>query len=328
MRVKTSAVSSIRALAERLGPAARCDAPLARYTSIRVGGTADLFLVAKSRDQLVEAVERAAELEIPWRVIGSASNLLVSDEGVDGLIIKVGVGTTSIETSNDESGALLRADAGCILAAVAKQAAKQGYGGLEWAANVPGTVGAAVVNNSGAFGSCTSEQLASAGVFTPGHGVATLSAADLDMHYRSTRLKRNELRGVVLDAAFRVTPGDPIALAQRIREIQGRRRATQPTGFSVGSVFANPSGDTAGRLIETCGLKARRRGDAEVSQLHANFIVNRGSARARDVLDLMMEVQRTVWERAGHWLSPELQLVGRWTAEDLVVLSRPPGAAQ
>ena len=212
-----------------------------------------------------------------------------------------------------------------MLAAVGKQMATRGLGGLEWASNVPGTIGASVVNNSGAFGSCVEEHLLSARVFT-GDGIVSLDARDLGLAYRTSRLKRGELVGVVLDATYRLSREDPAILRQRIAEIQRIRRQTQPTGYSVGSVFANPEGDSAGRLIEQAGLKGVSVGDAEVSSLHANFIVNRQSARAADVLALMRRIQSVVWERHRIWLKPEVQLLGRFEPGDAPALT-PPGAA-
>jgi UDP-N-acetylmuramate dehydrogenase len=283
-----------------------------------------VFLVARTNEELVHAVDAAAERGIPWRVIGSASNLLVSDEGLEGLVVRPASKSIASEPSPDREGQLIRADAGCLLAAVGKQLALQGLAGLEWAINVPGTVGASVVNNSGAFGSCTSEHLVAAEVHLPCVGIRVLDRDDLGLTYRTSRLKRSELAGVVLSTTFRTLAGDPAALRARITEIQRMRKATQPTGFSVGSVFANPVLAASGRLIEEAGLKGSCVGDAEVSTLHANFILNRGHARAADVLQLLQRIQRTVWERTGEWLLPEIQLTGRWQPEVLQSLYTPP----
>jgi UDP-N-acetylmuramate dehydrogenase len=147
------------------------------------------------------------------------------------------------------------------------------------------------------------------------------------MTYRATHLKRGEIRGVVLAAIYGLQPGDADALIARIAEIQRQRRATQPSGYSVGSVFTNPPGDAAGRIVESLGLKGFRMGDAEVSRLHANFILNRGRATARDVLGLIGHVQRCVWEQHGVELIPEVQLAGRWHPEEIASVAWSEAAA-
>jgi UDP-N-acetylmuramate dehydrogenase len=299
-------------LQERLGTAARRAEPLARHTSIRVGGPADLFFVARSPDDLRRAVDEAHRLGVPWRIIGGGSNLLIADAGIEGLVVKATAPGAEIRLASEGNVPLVEADAGAVLAAVGKQAALRGLAGLEWAVNVPGTVGASVVNNSGAFGSCVSEHLIRATLFDPVHGTRTIGADTLTYGYRTSSLKRGDLTGVVLTATYRVALGDRGQLRARIAEIQATRRATQPTGYSLGSMFANPPGDAAGRLIEQSGLKGHRVGHAEVSELHGNFIVNRGHATAQHVAELMCHIQDVVWRTAKVWLTPEVQLVGRF----------------
>jgi UDP-N-acetylmuramate dehydrogenase len=301
-------------LRRALGSGARAGEPLSRHTAIRIGGPADLFFVARSPDELRCAVQESHRVGVPWRVIGSGSNLLVSDAGIEGLVIKATAPGATIRISDSGGSPTVEADAGAILAAVGKQAALRGLAGLEWAVNVPGTVGASVVNNSGAFGSCVAEHLVEASVFFPESGARDVPLADLSYDYRTSRLKRGELVGVVLSARYRTSPGDRNQLRSRIAEIQATRRATQPSGYSLGSMFANPPGDAAGRLIEQAGLKGYRIGGAEVSTLHANFIVNQGKATARDVIALMRRIQHIVSERSGVWLIPEVQLAGRYDA--------------
>ncbi len=317
--------SDLDRLRRALGPTARFGEALARHTSVRVGGPADLFFAARTAEQLSAAVDRAAEAGIPWRVIGGASNLLISDEGIEGLVVKAA--STGVEQIEANGDVLVCAQAGAMLAALGKQMALRGLRGLEWAVNVPGSVGASVVNNSGAFGSCIAEHLVSARIHIPGEGTVSFPISDLGHAYRTSRLKRGEINGVVLDATYRLTvEEEPEVLKERISEIQRIRRQTQPTGYSVGSVFTNPDGDSAGKLVESVGLKGFRIGDAEVSILHANFIVNRGAARAADVLALMRHVQDTVWQRAGVWLTAEVQLAGRFSVDDMLAPT-PPGAA-
>jgi UDP-N-acetylmuramate dehydrogenase len=299
-------------LQSRLGSAARVAEPLGRHTSIRIGGPADLFFVARTPDDLRHAVQEAHELGVPWRVIGGGSNLLIADAGIEGLVVKATAPGAGFRLSQEGDQPIVEADGGAVLAAVGKQVALRGFSGLEWAVNVPGTVGASVVNNSGAFGSCVSEHLVRASLFVPGRGVSTIGADALEYAYRASSLKRGDLAGVVLKATYRLAPGDDAQLRARIAEIQATRRASQPSGYSLGSIFANPPGDAAGRLIEQSGLKGHRVGDAEVSGLHANFIVNRGRATAQQVADLICHIQDVVWRNANLWLTPEVQLAGRF----------------
>jgi UDP-N-acetylmuramate dehydrogenase len=215
----------------------------------------------------------------------------------------------------------LVASAGHLIAGLARQSTRRGLAGLVWASNVPGTVGAAVVNNAGAFGGAMAEVLERALVVDPMGRTRYLTPDDLAMAYRSTRLKRRELDYVVLEAELRLTEADPAALEAELHTVRAQRRRTQPSGFSVGSTFTNPPGDSAGRLIDAAGLKGRRIGGAEVSPLHANFIVNRGGATARDVYALMRTMQDAVYAQTGTWLVPEVELLGRWPGDMLAALA-------
>jgi UDP-N-acetylmuramate dehydrogenase len=316
---------ALEELKGRLGAGCRLDESLARYTSLRVGGIADAFFLAREARSAVEAIEHATDLRLAWRVLGGGSNLLVADEGVEGLVLKIGTQDVAIEAIDAERANVM-ADAGCSLSALARRLAMAGYAGLEWSASVPGSVGAAVVNNSGAFGSCIAEHLAMARVYVPEEGVHQLTVAGLDLQYRSSRLKRGDIRGLVLSATFEVRREPSPHLMTRIREIQQVRRSTQPAGSSVGSIFANPPGLYAGRLIEQCRLKGSRIGGAEVSALHANFILNQGNASSADVLALVQRMQQEVWARTGVWLVPEFQLLGRFPEGTITSLIESPHA--
>jgi len=301
---------------------------MANHTSLRVGGWADLFFVARGSSPLIQAVDMATALGVPWHIVGAGSNLLISDDGVEGLVVKAASRAGAWQIRDEGGRAAVEAEAGCILASLARHLVDEGFEGLEWAVNVPGTVGAAVVNNAGAFGSSTSEHLIDAELYFPGMGRKRLTPGQLEMAYRTTALKRRELEATVLGASFRLRPSDKGAVRERMEQTQRQRQATQPTGPSLGSIFANPPGDAAGRLIEAAGLKGRRRGGAEVSTLHANFILNRGGgAQAREVFGLMAEVQDAVWRQHRHWLVPEVELVGRWREAERRALLTPPGHA-
>jgi UDP-N-acetylmuramate dehydrogenase len=302
--------------------------PLAPHTSLRVGGPADLFLAARRAEQVVAARRTANQLGVPCRVIGDASNLLVADAGIVGLVVKsmLRFPPRYLAHANAPDRVTVVAGAGDRLAGLARESAKRGLAGLVWASNVPGTVGAAVVNNAGAFGGAMAGVLERALVVDPAGQTSYLTPDDLAMVYRSTRLKRRELDYVVLEAEIGLTPSNPARLEADLRAVREQRRRSQPAGFSVGSTFTNPPGDAAGRLIDAAGLKGRRVGGAHVSPLHANFIVNDGHATAWDVYTLMRTVQDAVSARTGIWLVPEVQLVGRWPPDALAALFRRSGA--
>jgi UDP-N-acetylmuramate dehydrogenase len=260
---------------------------------------------------------------MPVRVIGGGSNLLVSDAGVDGVAIK------AINTRWAVEGNVVVVDAGVTIANLARRLAKQGYGGLEWAANVPGTVGGACVNNAGAFGGDTASCAVAASVVDAEGRTQRLSAAELGYAYRTSVLKRRELGDIaVTQVSFRLQPSTPAEADGKVKEFNAQRMRSQPRISSAGSVFANPSGDYSGRLIESAGLKGATIGSAQISEQHANFIVNVGGATASDVFELMCHAQRVVFERTGIWLQPEIELFGRWSDEQRHVLSGPEAVAQ
>lgn len=196
------------------------------------------------------------------------------------------------------------------MAGVARVAIRAGLGGLEWAVSVPGTVGGAVVGNAGAHGGCIADSLVTAEVVLIGGERLQLTAAELQLGYRTSRFKTGELRGVILAATFALHEDDAERLSRVAASYLDYRRRTQPTEASVGSIFRNPPGDYAGRLIEAAGLKGLRRGDAQVSPVHANFIVNLGNATASDVKGLVQEIQQRVFASFGVRLEPEILFCG------------------
>ena len=280
--------------------------PLSRHTSLRVGGPADLFLEPEDQDSLVAAVARARELDISLLVIGCGTNLLVSDRGFRGAVVSTKRALTGIRVD----GAKVYAGAGEGIARLARECAKRGLAGLEGLGGIPGTVGGAVVMNAGAFGFEVSDCLEQVEVLWPDGTSAALSAQELGLGYRSSRLPQSS---VVLSARFGLEPADPQSLTATLWELDARRRETQPIGLpSAGCMFRNPPGDSAGRLIEAAGGKGLREGGAQVSEKHANFILNVGGATADDVRRLMDRVRSMVAERFGVVLDPEVQIVGEW----------------
>ena len=281
---------------------------LAPYTSARIGGPADALISVTSADELAETVSRLWELDIPYVMLGGGSNVLVSDRGVRGIVV---LNRAKRVRFDKGSRPKVRAEAGVVIANLARRAASHGLAGLEWAAAVPGTVGGAVYGNAGAFGGDMAGSLIQAVLLTE-HGRETWPVENMEYNYRSSIMKRKALKVVVLWAELSLEHSTKEAVSVKIGEFSERRKATQPPGASMGSMFKNPPGDFAGRLIEAAGLKGRRIGTAEISPVHANFFINHGQTKADDVRALVNLAQRTVAEKLGVNLELEIELVGEW----------------
>jgi len=300
----SAGTSDLERLAGRLGEAARRDQPLGARTTYRVGGNAALTVEPTDEDALV-AVARALDgLDVPVLVVGNGSNLLIADRGFRGLAIFLGAGFSFLVFDGME----VRAGAALDLPALARRTAAAGLRGLEWAVGVPGTVGGALRMNAGGHGSDTAATLVGYRLIDLRAGTITEApAADLAATYRHTSVSATD---VVVEATFGLAPGDPGESRATIDEIVRWRRANQPGGSNAGSVFTNPPGDSAGRLIDACGFKGRREGTAEVSPKHANFIqVDRGGS-ADDVRRLVERLREEVAAATGTRLVPEVQMVG------------------
>lgn len=281
------------------------DEPLAKHTSLRIGGPADLFLRVTSEADIRGAVAVARQHELPVFVLGGGTNLLVSDRGIRGVVLE----NAWSEASAD--GDVVTASSGTTLAHIAAAAARGGIEGLEWMATVPGTVGGAVHGNAGAFGSETKDALIDAELMDLDGRSWTATCDELGYAYRTSALQGKPT--IVLRARFKGRVGDRASAVKRIKEIANERAAKQPLAQpNTGSIFRNPPSDFAGRLVEAAGLKGRRVGGAMVSEKHANFIVNTGNATAADVRELMRVCQREVRERFGVSLVPEVEVVGEW----------------
>jgi UDP-N-acetylmuramate dehydrogenase len=236
--------------------------------------------------------------------------VLVSDSGVRGLVIL----NRAREIYFTHGG--VKADSGASFSTLARKSVAQGRAGLQWATGIPGTVGGAVVGNAGAWGCDVASTLVSATVLEPSGESLVWPVERFAYRYRTSALKRpvatGQRRAIVLDAEFKLLPADPRDLEEEVAGFTARRKASQPPGATCGSVFKNPSGDYAGRLIEAAGLKGTRHGGAEISPVHANFVVNRGQASAGDVKSLIDLVQATVRREFGVALELEIELVGQW----------------
>ncbi len=278
--------------------------PMARRTTFRVGGPADVLFLPERADQVVRALDAAREAGVPVVIIGNGSNLLVRDKGIRGLVIALGEGFSEIRFG----GNTVEAQAGASLAKLAAAAQARGLSGLEFASGIPGTLGGGCAMNAGAYGGQLSDVLIDAEVLMDG-AVKTLSRDGMQMGYRTARPLREG--GIVLSARFALTPDDPEAILCRMRELNARRRDKQPLNWpSAGSTFKRPEGHFAGALIEGAGLKGRRVGGAQVSEKHAGFIVNTGGATAADILTLIGIVQAEVQASSGVWLETEVRVLG------------------
>jgi len=284
--------------------------PLARHTTFRIGGPADLFVVVRRREELQAALEGAERYGAPYFVLGGGANLLVSDVGVRGLVVCNRCAQTAVRWDEaNAAGVPVSAEAGIGLGALARRLAAQGLGGLAWAEGIPGTLGGAIVGNAGAFGASMSDLVTSVVCRHRGNGQKVWPAGELRFDYRSSRLQgQNEV--IVVTADLMAQRSDAATEMRWMEQYAERRRARQPAGANAGSVFKNPAGDFAGRLIEAAGLKGRQIGGAQISPQHANFIVNVGHAMAGDVKGLIDLVREEVAQRFGIALELEIELIG------------------
>lgn len=303
----------LAALHAAFGERLQQDQPLGRYTSARIGGHADAVVVARSADELAHAAQTLWELELPFVVMGGGSNMLVSDDGVREVVLLNQANALQFHEGADPS---VWAESGAGLGSIARQAARKGLGGLEWAAGIPGTLGGAVAGNAGAHGGDMAACIELATILHHELGRQEWTPADLGFAYRESWLKRNPGQAVVLSAQLRLTQRPEAEIRAQMDEFLAYRRQTQPPGASMGSMFKNPAGNSAGRLIEQAGLKGKRIGNAQISPLHGNFFLNLGQARAADVFALIQEARQAVMDTAGIELELEVQLVGQWPRQD------------
>ena len=292
-----------QAILRELGEGVQADYPLAKLTSFKVGGPADFFATARSEEDMVRLVRAAWRIGLPLFVIGNGSNILLADKGIRGLVIR----NMCSAVEYCETGAHLQvsAQSGAMLPRAGHEAIKRGYYDLVYATGIPGTVGGAVMSNAGAYGWSMADSLAWVRFLARSGNVETLPVAECGLRYRHSRFK--ETGEVVLAAGFELRQREETAKAA---ELNRKRRDSQPlTMPNAGSMFKNPPNAAAGYLIEQAGLKGKRVGSAQISDKHANFIVNLGGARAADVRALIELAQATVHEP----LELEVQLVGDWS---------------
>ncbi len=289
----------------------RTDAPMSEYTTLRLGGPAQLLCEVSGVEQLIVLTTAARQMALPILVLGNGSNLLVKDGGVPGVVLHLGEKFSVVgePVPQADGSYCITAQAGAPLVRLSNAAADAGLGGLEFAAGIPGTVGGALVMNAGAYGGEMKDVVANATVMTQTGEIKRLSAEELEFGYRSSVISR---RGyIVLDATVRLMPGDADTIRTTMREFNARRRDKQPlTVPSCGSTFKRPEGAFAGTLIDECGLKGYRLGGVAVSDKHAGFLVNDQGGTAAEYLRLIEHVQGIVEARTGVRLSPEVRIVG------------------
>ncbi len=279
--------------------------PLCAHTTFRIGGPAAFYLVPEQAEEVKKAIAFANERELPFLTIGRGSNVLFQDEGYDGVVIEVGRGMEHIELMDDGK---IRAAAGTGIGALAAAAARESLSGLEFASGIPGTLGGAVTMNAGAYGGEIRDCLVSATVLDADGAMQELEKDELELGYRTSVIQKKGY--IVLEALFQMKEGDRRAIQQRMREMNESRRQKQPLEYpSAGSTFKRPEGHFAGKLIEDAGLRGYRVGDAQVSEKHCGFVINRGNATAAQVRELIAHVQEKVFQMAGIKLEPEVKII-------------------
>jgi UDP-N-acetylmuramate dehydrogenase len=297
----------------KFGDKVKENVPLAPYTSARIGGPADIFITADTAMELARIVKCLWKLEMAFTLLGGGSNVLVSDKGVRGVVVLNRAKGVRFHTSDQPS---VTVESGVVFSNLANRCAAKELAGLEWAATVPGTIGGAVYGNAGAFGGDMAGNLICAELLIAnGREDFTrekFTVEQMSYGYRTSVLKRGELKAIVLLAELGLKNSTKEEVTAKIQQFSAHRKATQPPGASMGSMFKNPPGDYAGRLIESAGLKGTRIGNAEISPVHGNFFINHGATKAEDIRALIQLVQKTVKEKLGAELELEIEVIGEW----------------
>lgn len=289
---------------------------MANYTTAHVGGVADGMLIVNTAQELENTIHRLWDLNIPYAIIGAGSNVLVAETGIRALVIVNRARTIKVDAHHEPP--TVWAESGANLGTIARQVALRGLSGLEWGATIPGTLGGAVFGNAGAHGGDMAGNLVLAEILHHSSGRVDWSVDQMDYAYRSSILKRQPGDSVILAARLKLGHDSPEVIQARMEDFSARRRRSQPPGASLGSMFKNPPGDYAGRLIEAAGLKSTRIGGAEISPVHANFFINLGDATADDIGQLIAQAQRLVQDQFGILLELEVELLGDWSNHSIV----------
>lgn len=281
--------------------------PMASHTTFRIGGPCDLFISPETEEQIVFCIQTLRQMGVPMLVMGNGSNMLVRDGGVRACVVKIN--SSGAEIQVDRQAKTLYAGAGESMMAIANRCIQEGLTGQEFASGIPGTLGGAVMMNAGAYEHEIGEIIQSVRVLTKEGEVREVSQADMRFGYRTSAATTNQW--VVLGATLQLQQAEPEQVKAKVADFTRRRRAKQPLMYaSAGSTFKRPQGHFAAKLIDDAGLKGARVGQAQVSEMHAGFVINRGGASAKDVLALMAQIQQTVQQRFGVALQPEVKIIG------------------
>lgn len=294
------------ALDARFGDLIRYNEPIAKNTSARIGGPADVLITANSARDLRDAAQLAWQHKLPLTVLGGGSNILVSDKGVAGVVVNNKANQVRF------TGRLCLAESGVSTIRLARLCAERGLSGFEWGIGVPGTIGGAAYGNAGAHGADMHRCVSFVYGTTPDQVEVTWSNEDMEYDYRTSKLKRERLSAVITTVLMEFTPADTETIQETMNEYNAYRKRTQPPGATIGSMFKNPPGDYAGRLIDASNLKGHQIGGAQISEKHANFFLNVEEATADDVYQLAQFARDTVLREHGVELELEIERIGRW----------------
>ena len=300
----TEKIDRLKSLAAETGSELLENEPLSRHTTVKTGGNADVFIRAASSADAAKLLIKCREIGLYAMMLGNGSNVLFSDEGFSGAVI-----TTSSDASDIEvSGDVITAPAGAQLSAVCRAALDAGLTGLEFAYGIPGTVGGAVYMNAGAYGGEIKNIVMSVTAVNASGETVVFTPDELALGYRTSRFEHSD--EMIVSAAFKLEKGDKDAIKAQMDELMLRRKSRQPLEYpSFGSAFKRPEGTFAGLVIEESGLKGAQVGGAQISPKHANFIVNLGDATSKDIIDLITKTQKTVLEKTGYALEPEVRMI-------------------
>jgi len=281
------------------------DVPMKEHTSMRVGGNAKVLVLPSCTDEIIETVKYLCENKIPYVVVGNGTNLIVSDSGYNGVIIKLSDNYSSVSVNDN----IITAEAGASLVSVSNLACEHSLSGLEFAAGIPGTVGGAAVMNAGAYDGEMKDVVFEVTCIDRNARIVRLCNEELQFGYRTSRMQKESL--VVLEVKMMLKKGDKEEIRNKMKELNRRRREKQPLNYpSSGSIFKRPEGYYAGKLIEEAGLRGYRIGGAQVSEKHCGFIINTGTASATDVIELIEYIKKKVYETSGVMLQQEVKILG------------------
>jgi UDP-N-acetylmuramate dehydrogenase len=284
--------------------------PLSSYTAARIGGPADVLVFVHKVEELVQTTEQLWKMDVPFVLLGGGSNVLVSDRGVRGVVVINRARLLKFKSTADLP--TVHAETGVAPNDIAQRAARLGLAGFEWAASIPGSLGGAIYGNAGAFGCDMAGNLISVELFHRRYGRQVWPAARLEYGYRTSLLKREHPPVIILSADLALKHGNQTEIHGKMEQFSIQRRTAQPPGASMGSMFKNPPGDNAGRLLEAAGLKGKCIGNATISTQHANFFINNGLTMAEDMRALIELAQKAVLDQFGIKLELEVELIGEW----------------